>query len=62
MCYQNVHDLDYDLENSSRSSVNIPIDSKEMTCYLMAIVIFAIANTISQIFTFKIMRDLDLDL
>ena len=31
ICCQNVQDLDYDLENGSRSNVNMPIESPYMT-------------------------------
>ena len=53
-----VHDLD--LQNASRSDVHIPIESRHMICYFMAIVIFGLSLTIHTLFTVKSVLDLDL--
>ena len=55
----NMHDLDHELQNSTRSNVNMPIESQCRTFYLMAVVMFALV-TIYEIFTVEICMTLTL--
>ena len=60
ICSRHMHDLDLDLQNASRSNVNMTIECQYMTSCLSALVMFFVSVAIFKIFTVEICMALTL--
>ena len=56
ICSSHMHNVDLDLYNGPRSNTNIPIESQQLTSYMLEIIMFALLVTIYKMITFNLSK------